>query len=84
MPLSRHAIKAFSVALLVLSLTVVASAQSIATLKEKAASGDADAQFDWAGFTTTAKAYRRITHRRRLGIARQQSRAMQPRNPTSV
>src|SRR5437879_5067478 len=44
MPPSRRAAKAFSVALLFLSVTVAASAQSIAGLKRKAAAGDAMAQ----------------------------------------
>jgi len=42
---SRRALKASSVALLILSMTVVASAQSIAELRKQAESGDAKAQY---------------------------------------
>jgi len=42
---SRRTLKAFSVALLILSMTVVASAQSIAELRKQAGSGDAKAQY---------------------------------------
>jgi hypothetical protein len=44
MPVLRCTAKAFSVALLFLSMTVVTSAQSIAELKKQAAAGDANAQ----------------------------------------
>ncbi len=44
MSLSRCAVKTFSVALLILSMTVIASAQSVAELKKQAATGDAGSQ----------------------------------------
>ena len=46
MSVARHAVKIFYVALLILSVTVVASAQSIAELKKQAAAGDAKAQYN--------------------------------------
>lgn len=46
MPVFRCALKAFSVSLLFLSMTVAVSAQSIAELKQRADKGDAGAQLD--------------------------------------
>ena len=45
MSVTRHTAQAFYVALLILSLTVVSSAQNIAELKKQAAAGDAKAQY---------------------------------------
>jgi TPR repeat protein len=46
MSVARHAVKAFSVALLFLSMAVAVSAQNIAELKKQAAAGDAKAQYN--------------------------------------
>ena len=46
MHVSGHAVKAFFVALLFLSMTAAVSAQSIAELKKQAAAGDAKAQYN--------------------------------------
>jgi len=46
MSVARHAVKAFSVALLFLFMAVAVSAQNIAELKKQAAAGDAKAQFN--------------------------------------
>ncbi len=45
MSVARHAVKLFYAVLLILSLTVVSSAQNIAELKKQAAAGDAKAQY---------------------------------------
>jgi TPR repeat protein len=46
MSVARHAVKAFSVALLFLSMAVAVSTQGIAELKKQAAAGDAKAQYN--------------------------------------